>query len=121
MRHLLSRLLRKVTDPAITSCETEIHNSGTPPLEVWMEPWGHPVTLLPSKTLTVLATSPEPGSLEVVDDGEIAAIYGWSRCALSIYQDGKLLDELFELPDLGDGPGPRQVVEMLFGGPGGPL
>lgn len=81
---------------------------------------GHPFNLAPGRTLNVTAESTFPGSLEVVEEDKLTAVYGWNMCSLKAYDDEELVVDLFELPDFGPGPGPRQVVEILFGGPGGP-
>jgi hypothetical protein len=120
MKYLSSLFKRIQPCPLYTNCEANISNSGAKKLDVWFEPWGHPFSLLPGGHIRVVAKSSKFGSLEVVEEEDLIAVYGWSLCSLSVYDGNELLFDLFELPDLGDGPGPRQVVEMLFGGPGGP-
>ena len=98
----------------------DITNTKSDSLEIWFEPWGHSLSLLPGKSIHVDAVSIQRGSLEVVEEDDLTAVYGWSKCSLYIYEEEELIFDLFELPDLGDDPSPRKVVEMLFGGPGGP-
>ena len=100
--------------------EIEISNTRSENLEVWFEPWGHPFELLPGQIIRIVAESVTPGSLELVEEEGSTAVYGWSKCSMNDYDGEELLFDLFELPDLGDGPSPRQVVESLFGGPGSP-
>jgi hypothetical protein len=100
--------------------EAVIINEQEAPVEVWFEPWGMPLSLVSGDSICVKATSKTAGSIEVVREEGLIAIYGWSECSTKVFHVDELILDLFELPDLGNGPSPRKVVESLFGGPDGP-
>jgi|GEM_PF-5668535 len=100
--------------------EAIIINEEETPIEVWFEPWGMSLSLVPGDSIRIKATSKVASSVEMVHQTGLIAVYGWSECSMNIFQGEDLILDLFELPNLGDGPSPREVVELLFGGPGGP-
>lgn len=96
-----------------------VRNDTPEPVTIWLEPWGWEHTIPPNSSIQVVAVSPSGGQLEVVDDGETIAVYGWSGSTMKIYRDDELDDVFIPLPDLGQMTA-RSFVENIFGGPGGP-
>ena len=100
--------------------EVEVTNPHPYEIEVWFEPWGQPRSLPPNEKFRILASSPQTGELEIVEEDGVIAVYGWSECSMRVYKGQELVDDFFSLPALGNGPTPREFVRLVFGGPGGP-
>lgn len=96
-------------------------NPGPGPLQVWFEPWGMPHALPPGESFRVVGRSPQPGRMEVVEADGSVAVYGWPGSTLRVFNGDALVDDFnIVFPELPPGMSPREFVEFMFGGPGGP-
>ncbi len=93
-------------------------NPGAVAIEVWLEPSGMVLNVLPGERIDVTCASPANGSVEVETHPEgHVAVYAWKGASFSVAQNSaeiysdQGLPELPLLPNLSM----RQTLEVLFG------
>jgi hypothetical protein len=99
-----------------------IHNTGTGPHRVWVEPWAHSCDLAPGESVTVIGRSEQEGCFEVVRYDFGTALYGWPGADVQVQcgAEEPLGFPVFTHEGVPDGLTIREFIERVFGGPGGP-
>lgn len=98
-----------------------VENPSNAPVEVWFEPWGMPHSLPPGQSFRVVATSDQPGQIEIVREKERIAVYGWIGCTMQVYCGDERVDDFtIKFPELPAGMSTKDFIGFMFGGPGGP-
>lgn len=64
-----------------------LHNHYGDFKELWIEPWGDCIHLLPSTTYFVVGDGPVHGTLELELQTDAFTIYGWSGSTLTIFNE----------------------------------
>jgi hypothetical protein len=98
-----------------------ITNPGPAVLQVLFEPWSMLHELPAGETFRIVGTSPQQGSMEVVETNDLVTVYGWPGSTLQVFQGEALLDDpalYIGVPDLPPGMSMRAFTELMFGGPG---
>lgn len=54
----------------------------------YLEPWGEQYTMAPNDVFQIVAHGPEGGCLELEYREDDITLYGWTGCAVSVFQDG---------------------------------
>ena len=97
-----------------------ITNSGLQTLPVCIEPWGMVHALAPGESFRVVASSAQPGRLEIVESGECVTIYSWAGSTLQLYQDDEIAEDFSTVvPGLPPGMTMQDFIGFMFSGPGG--
>ncbi len=66
-------------------------NSRQTSLDIWIEPWGDMVQLLPEQQCVIVIYSPQPGTpLVEVDDQDIK-VWGWTGTYVAVWVDRELV------------------------------
>lgn len=98
-----------------------VRNLQNRPMTVWLEPQAIDFVLQPGQELCVVGTGDRTGTWEVVEYPHCTAIYVPVTVDLNVFVDQQ---RILEWPRFSEdempGPPVRQIVEGLFGGPGGP-
>ena len=94
----------------------EIKNDSPRPIEVHLEPWGFVCSLLPTKTLRIVARSSTEGSLEVARDGNAVVVYAWPGATAQAFEGTALIQDCpIAVPDVPKGLSMRGFINLMFG------
>ncbi len=97
-----------------------ITNTGPDALPVYIEPWGIVYALAPGESFRVMASSAQPGRVEILESGESVTVYGWAGSTLQLYQDDELVEDFSTVvPGLPPGKSTQDFVGFMFEGPVG--
>jgi hypothetical protein len=85
-----------------------IHNAHAQAFNIYIEPRGEELSILPKATYEIVAEGPEGGCLEVVFGERTVAVYGWAGSVASVFNGAELLrDCRVPVPSI-----PRRVGQL---------
>jgi hypothetical protein len=81
---------------------------------VVIEPWGHPIEVMPGQTLTVMASGEAEGQLELQIEGSTTYVWAWPSATVRVVDVGaEILTLNTPVPDIPAGMTVRSFVELV--------
>jgi hypothetical protein len=80
---------------SLVTAQLRLTNTGSRPLDVWLEPWGRKYVLEPHKSADVVFEAEASGVPEVLHEDDRIVVYGWPTAIARVFRDGV---ELIESP-----------------------
>lgn len=78
---------------SLVTTQLRLTNTGSRPLEVWLEPWARMYVLEPQESADVIFEAESVGVPEVLHEDDRIVVYAWPTAIARVCRDGVELSE----------------------------